>query len=359
MMEREKHEVWVNIAKSVAIMGVLIDHTYNLLYTDIEIKRLSYYSVPLFILLAGYTFYISISKVNGGKVYLTIMKKVINLLIPYMVATLLYYLVRGRLELYKYFLELIQFNAIGPFYFVFLYLQLILIAPVLYRILMWIEYRRWAFGLQIIMFGILFSLANFAENRTRTISENLYGGGGVLFGGAYILLFYIGMFFKHHSAILEKINSFIGTLFFFCASLFWYIFVFGKEENLIDQYCTLGETTNVSVSRIIWTIFITFFVYYAISFITKYRIHKLFHFVIFGISFIGKHTLDIFLYHYLLICYYLEKNCLFDNIWMRRGWFFAVMILGSILIGKFANAIIMFLKETYFSEWSSFRENNG
>lgn len=36
---------WINCAKLVAILAVMTDHTYSLLYTDLGINMLSYFSV--------------------------------------------------------------------------------------------------------------------------------------------------------------------------------------------------------------------------------------------------------------------------------------------------------------------------
>lgn len=54
--------LWIDIAKAIAIIGVIINHTTDILYTDGKICSSSYYAVSLFILLAGTTKYMTLKK---------------------------------------------------------------------------------------------------------------------------------------------------------------------------------------------------------------------------------------------------------------------------------------------------------
>lgn len=57
-MEQEvQRSYWIDAAKLVAILGVLVDHTQNVLYSNHRIADCSYYSVGLFIFLMGVTGY--------------------------------------------------------------------------------------------------------------------------------------------------------------------------------------------------------------------------------------------------------------------------------------------------------------
>ena len=55
---------WINCAKMVAILAVMTDHTFDVLYTNSKIAMASYFSVSLFIILSGMTSYLSYSKNN-------------------------------------------------------------------------------------------------------------------------------------------------------------------------------------------------------------------------------------------------------------------------------------------------------
>ena len=64
---------WLNCAKCMAILAVIVDHTNGILYTNPHIALASYFSVSLFILIAGMTSYMSDLRHNetGGGYVLT------------------------------------------------------------------------------------------------------------------------------------------------------------------------------------------------------------------------------------------------------------------------------------------------
>lgn len=60
---------WVNGAKLVAMLAVLVDHTNGVLYTSQEVALASYFSVALFILLSGMASYMANANgrdISGG-----------------------------------------------------------------------------------------------------------------------------------------------------------------------------------------------------------------------------------------------------------------------------------------------------
>lgn len=59
MNEEKKQIEWINGAKFVAILAVLVDHTYGILYNNPDIAKATYFSVALFVLLSGMTSYLS------------------------------------------------------------------------------------------------------------------------------------------------------------------------------------------------------------------------------------------------------------------------------------------------------------
>ena len=73
---------WINCAKCVAILAVLVDHTYQRLYDNQDISKLSYFSVSMFILLAGMTTYMSIENHPMGwmKNFFRLSKKILSAL---------------------------------------------------------------------------------------------------------------------------------------------------------------------------------------------------------------------------------------------------------------------------------------
>ena len=125
-------ENWISIGKLIAIIAVLTDHLHGTLYSSEELQRLSFYSVSLFILLMGVTTYWSFSKATcsvGKKV----IKRVIGITVPYSVAVFVYEVVNHKgFSLENYINSLIHFNASEPHYHVLLYIQLLIIAPIMF-----------------------------------------------------------------------------------------------------------------------------------------------------------------------------------------------------------------------------------
>ena len=66
MEQKGQRADWIDAAKLVAILGVLVDHTQNVLYSNHRIADCSYYSVGLFIFLMGVTGYGSYSRYRGS-----------------------------------------------------------------------------------------------------------------------------------------------------------------------------------------------------------------------------------------------------------------------------------------------------
>ena len=67
-----ERKLFVDFGKTVAIIAVLVDHTYNVFYSNQDISILSWFSVSLFIMLSGITLWNSNEKhikdfiCNGG-----------------------------------------------------------------------------------------------------------------------------------------------------------------------------------------------------------------------------------------------------------------------------------------------------
>lgn len=63
-------------------------------------------------------------------------------------------------------------------------------------------------------------------------------------------------------------------------------------------------------------------------------------------NFIGRQSLYIFLFHRLILDYFLIKYVQFENRWMMRVIYFFFMIAGSIMIGEVVKLFIRFLKKS-------------
>lgn len=167
---------WLDCAKAIAILAVLTDHTSGALYTNDNISMLSFFSVSLFILLAGMTSYISNSHHRRDSYFFFFFRSSKKILGAYIFATIMYTIRFSKsLDFFTVIKSLIFFNATGPFYYVILYIQLMLVSKLLYSLM---EYSKinhaitWEMFLGMIIIG----LSCFTTNCSNIL--NIYGGGG-------------------------------------------------------------------------------------------------------------------------------------------------------------------------------------
>jgi fucose 4-O-acetylase-like acetyltransferase len=125
---------WIDFLKGLAISAVFVDHTVDILYTHRTIQWASFFSVGLFVIVAGGNAYSSLERRTctgfDHKFIISGLKKII---LPYIAATCFARVARDSLfKLPDVLNSLWRFNAEGAYYFVVFYIQLIVIAPFLY-----------------------------------------------------------------------------------------------------------------------------------------------------------------------------------------------------------------------------------
>jgi len=174
-LKESQRVLWVDLAKTVAIIGVIIDHTKALYNNNIRIAYFSYYNVSLFIFLMGVTSYWSSKKQSGEKVQKRILKSCKNILIPYIIATFVYsVLIDRKFDFVVFLNRLVHFNASGPFYYVLLYIQLLLIAPFVISLMKASEKFAYPFIFEVIGLLMACVISWLTTNYTNVL--DVYGG---------------------------------------------------------------------------------------------------------------------------------------------------------------------------------------
>lgn len=325
---------WINCAKFIAILAVLMDHTYNILYTNKDYRILSYFSVSLFILLSGQTAYLSICKHPMGwfKTFVNMSKK---LVLAYSISVFIYMIVRHHFFAAETYLNyLIHFNVVGAHYFVFLYLQLAVIAKALWNCINFVRGKKWEILWEgFILAGIIF-VSYLTTNYTDMFS--IYGGGGKLLGGTYLILFYLGMLLQryyhcwagHTSIIKSAIVSTVSI----CALIMW-----GKFECMnrfrIDRLIPFGAGINPpSISLITMAVIVMFVAYGVFTLLEQCKFTR---WLTVFVSRMGEYTMYIFLYHMLLIQY------VFENITIENCCIRIITCWGGVIIGSIAIAVLL------------------
>lgn len=202
---------WIDHLKGLAIIGVVTNHLYGISFNSVTFRNLTGFSVPLFILLAGYTSAISISR---GKKYSVFLKsRFKNILIPYFLVSIFYQLTNSQhpTSIKLLLVNLSTFSANPVLYFVFFYLQLILVGPIIFTVLNKSNSFKKIFWL-VLIFLLSLSINRYFNFNSLLLPQDKTIGGvyingyilgaNKLLGGSYLFLFSLGIYSK-----LEEITG--------------------------------------------------------------------------------------------------------------------------------------------------------
>ena len=369
--QKKKRAEWVDAAKLAAILAVLLDHTHEILYQSHQLGFFSLYNVSLFILLMGVTTYWSYRKADerrdgtrsAGAVLreetLRVLRKCLGIFLPYLLATTVYFLVlfdSYDFSIYWYYLW--HFSLSAPFYYVFLYMQLVVVSPFLYAFVKRTESRKW---LWIVGAVVILMISSLTTNHTNI--ADIYGGGGKLFGGTYLFLLYLGMLFGAvHDRVVSKLadpsaygkagtgaditpgsGRTSGSLFPVCVcflvslgfTLVWWQF-FACNEGGIDAHLPFGPGFNppsISLTLFACGMGLTvFFLGQIVDRVDRKALSGCFS----ALAWLGKHTLYIFLWHRffldIVFPWFQGRGIIIGNPVLKWIVYFGVMIGGSLLI---------------------------
>ena len=246
----------------------------------------------------------------------------------YLLAVAIYQIIATHFfDVKKYLQNILLFNLSGPFYFVLLYIQLMILSKFLYRILCKANHSLKKEGIYSI--GVIF-LAFLTTNYTNVF--DVYGGGGRLFGGTYLILFWLGLVLAHHDVFqyISMKHSSIFAAVFFLFSVLWWRFMCIDKFN-IDLKLPFGIGINPpSISLIVMAVFMLCFCFFIFSCMENgnrfwEKISDVF-------SSIGKKSLYIFLFHRLILDYFLVPYIKIENIHLKRFVYLTVILLGCLCI---------------------------
>ena len=338
-----KRIVWIDCAKFIAILVVVIDHSYRILYENNAISLFSFFSVNLFVILMGITTYIAEEKNLDTNVGTRIKRRMGRIFWPYFIATFVYSVAKDHMFDFKTFvLRLIYFDASAPFYYVFLYMQLIFANLFIYKILRVCDKGNYAW-IKKIFVGMGIGSVSWLTTRYTNMLD-IYGGGGKLFGGTYLFLAYIGMIVAPY--MLKNVMSMRRRLLLFAGTsamwLLWYRFI-NRDYFRLDSFLLLEGVNPPGPTLMIYAGIVLVWCSALFSMDDAMN-HLWVRKLIAWVQCIGKNSLYIFLYHKLILDYFLCPYVIIENIWLKRVFYLLCMIgipiLGNQLYGKLKQAVL-------------------
>ncbi|MBR1853304.1 MAG: acyltransferase [Lachnospiraceae bacterium] len=344
-MEQKLSYKWIDMGKLLAMLCVITIHMYGKLYLKTEYIYATTAGVSLFVILSGFSTFLSYEKYTGN-LWVKAMKKIAAIYIPYVVATFIYYIFdTDFFYLEEFFKRVLHCTAYGLFYYVSVYIQLTIISPILYRFIA-DEKRRKNFLGVLVGFVTVCFIAHFTTLYTNVL--DIYAGGGMLFGGTFLVVYYIGFCM---AAFLPNINNRIIILSGFgvgtVGTILWGIFLMVKPLYL-DAFLPFGAGFNPpSISFLIHTILMMtmlFFMEGTIQIIAWKPLEIVYD----RVSRLGKHTLFVFMYHMFItdhiIGWFVSQGIVINFMWLKIPVYYIVLYGGSILIEKIYGRVMGYIQ---------------
>lgn len=345
-IEKKAEIRWIDVGKALAILAVLTDHLHGILYASDELQQVSFFSVTLFVLLMGVTSFLSFDKSESppGK---KVVSRLLKIIVPYLFAVFVYCCVRYHFFSWEKFVNhVICFNVSSPHYYVLLYIQLVLISPVVYHLInrmdQFIPGPGWAGE---IILGIIIALISRFTNLYTNLAD-IYAGR--LLGGSYLLCLYLGMLFGKHYRSFTLIRNRVKSMISVCASaafLAMMIQIF-RKGLFLDKNELLGSVINPpGVTLLVYALFLMVSLCGWDQLISE-KESKI-RFLLSQFSRLGRQTLGIFLYHRLFLDHLLVPYLLKINSYIRLPLFYLVMIFGSLAVEFVCGKIKSFVIYSY------------
>lgn len=251
----KKSVVWIDCAKFLAILAVLIDHGKGILYEGETIQYISFFSVSVFFFLSGMTTWYSLGRKKAEETFVRwTARRLWRIIAPYLVAVAVCQFFKSgfTLSLGPYILWALNFNLEGQFYFVLIYLQLIAAAPVLYLLTVFCRRGRFSFLWRSGYLAAALALSLFCVKHSTALQT--YGGGNYLLGGTYLFLFVMGMIAADMQIVIRY-----RSRAFFCAAVATVIYaaalVFLLKDRLALDEALFGWLLRVNPPGITMTVY--------------------------------------------------------------------------------------------------------
>ncbi len=305
MPKTRKNVMWIDCAKFLAILGVLADHGKGILYEGETIQYISFFSVSVFFFLSGMTSWYSLERRAPEETYLCWTKRRLwRICVPYLAAVAVCQFFKGgfSLSLGPFVLWALNFNLEGQFYFVLIYLQLIAAAPVLYLFTVFCRSGRFRFLRRLVYLAAAGGLSIFCMKHTFALQT--YGGGNYLLGGTFFALFVMGMIAADMQIMIrDRSRAVLSSG--LAALLFAGMLAFLLTDRLSMDEALFGWVLRVNPPGITITLYSlsVIFLLFSLGSLGELTESPVVRRIMETLSWLGRYTLYIFLYHMLILEY--------------------------------------------------------
>lgn len=302
----------------------MLQHTSGLLYTNQRIHSSVWWVVPAFVILGGY----NVMSSWRDKKAIDMPKKISKIFIPYVICTCIYVAYENRFfHAERVWQALLYFNAAGPLYFVAVYIQMLIITPLLVGCICWAEEKCRCLRHMSIL-TLIFFASYFTDHYTDILRIPL--GGGNLFGGCWLIFWYGGMLFAVKKRELNARVKLILAVVLWTLCLLWeYVFILkGWNSRFGSMYHS--ATIVMTWWNALEAFLVVFFIKETVELLES-KENKLVMRFLSPICYIGRKSLYIFMYHLLFRDIYFTYFS-YGNIWIKRVTCFGFMVGGALCL---------------------------
>ena len=128
----------IQALRALSIIAVVMIHTLPAEEIQVYVRPFINFGVATFLFLSGYL--TDLSKIKIKQFY---KKRILRVIIPYIIWTILYttvgFVSSGGIDIKKYFINLVTAGAAATLYYIFVYIQFVLLTPLLGKLL----HKKW------------------------------------------------------------------------------------------------------------------------------------------------------------------------------------------------------------------------
>ncbi len=324
---------WLYQTRALAIMAVVVFHQIGILHESQWVQSTCIFHVTALVFLMGITssFWLkSKNRFKGKEIFLETLHKMLPLIGSYIVATYAYDVfvhdrMRGLWDYNALLKDLLSFASAPPFYFLEYYFAFTLLAPVVFVLIKTVndKFRR---TLRL-LFYVLIVAAAFVIGYFNITRMHF-------FGGSFFAIYVLGMIWGLYDCPFGKKAIALpvgGACLIFGWFSTWELYRNVNQGTgklpFVDRLTPALGLNPTNFSIIIYALSIVFVFGILFDLMNKIKFKPV---ALFGklISLIGKYSLDIFLWHVLIM---IRVNSINIPLWPKRIVSYSAMIFLPIL----------------------------